>query len=255
MSDNEENLMIGALLGMATGDTASTSFDDFLAGLGNSHSTPKNADVEEDELPLSDISTATRSETTSHDNGIWTCTSGRGERRPTNLPSWRSHSTGLLYLMVEKMMEVGTPSLAHRDVERLHQSVPPLGIERDVIPVMLLSIYTLTRTPNAREVLQTWNQRLGVVAVTRPETTTRRSGAPPSQDQPLPWNYDIWCLAVQVILRFTHQNLPATEMEFLGSIGDILREAAMNAWAVEVIVLSLYFIWRTNWAWDVLFNN
>lgn len=282
--DEDDRGIIDALFGMESRGAEDPYLDDFLDGLGVSHSTPKDADnqgnadtsldevlrelrgpkdaqkdadVEDDVRSFSTISAATIETDAPARGGIRTNTSDQagGGRRATSLTSWRSHTTGLLYLMVERMIEVGTATLCHRDLYHLHQSVPPLGFEGEVIPLMMLTIHTMKQMPNVGDVMKTWNQRLGVVTATSHQRTTRASGAPPRNGQPQAWDYDHWCLAVQVILRFLQQRLPAAEGEFLETIGDVMREAAMNSWAVEVIVLTAYFLWRTNWAWDVIFRK
>lgn len=236
-------------------EAAGSSFDDFLEGLGASHSTPLGT-AEGGDRPYSTISSATPSLATSGINGSIRNLSGRqrGDRPPTAYSAWRSHSTGLLYLMMEQMMSAGSPCLSPRALDQLHQMTPPLGTNVDMIPVMLVTIHTVISTPGVREIMQTWNVRQRVVVPAVQPTNGRRPGGPSPRGQPLEWDFGTWSLAVQVLLRFTNQSLPATEMDFLHLVRDIVVEAGMNGWTVEVIVHTLYFIQAANWAWETLFD-
>jgi hypothetical protein len=165
---------------------------------------------------------------------------GGTERRTTTMfaaPTWRTHSTGVLYLMVERMREYETVMLS-----QLHQSVPSLDIDVDVMPVMLMTMQTMLDMPGVKEVLRAWSNRLGMVVVSQSATRVRPPRVPPPNETPVAWD-------------FTNQRLPETYLDFLSSISDNYRDAGMNAWAVEVVVLTLYFIQRASWSWEVLFGG
>jgi hypothetical protein len=149
---------------------------------------------------------------------------------------------------VERMREYGTVMLSQQDLDQLHQSVPSLDIDVDVMPVIL-------DVPGVKEVLRAWSNRLGVVVVSGSATRVRQPRVPPPIETAVVWDFGLWSLAVQVLQRFTNQRLPETDLEFLNNIGVIHRDAGMNAWAVEVMVHTLYFIQRASWAWEVLFGQ
>jgi hypothetical protein len=170
-------------------------------------------------------------------------------------PTWIKHSTGVLYLMIERMREYGTMMLSQEDLDGLHQSIPPLDIDVDVMPVMLLTLQTMLDVPGMRVILRTWSERLGLVMISGSAASVRRPRVPPPNETLVAWDFGLWSLAVQVLQRFTNQSLPGTDLDFLSDISDICRDAGMNAWAVEVMVLTLYFFQRASWSWEVLFGQ
>jgi hypothetical protein len=181
---------------------------------------------------------------------------GRTVRRVNTMfaaPSWRTHSTGVLYLMVEMMRQYGSVMLSQEDLERLHRSVPPMDPDVDVMPVMLLTLQTMQDEPGMKVILRAWSNRLGLMVIDGPAASVP-TRLPPPNETPMAWNFGIWSLAVQVVQSFANQNLPGTDVEFLRDISDICRDAGMNAWAVEVMALTLYFVQRSSWCWEVLFG-
>jgi hypothetical protein len=165
-------------------------------------------------------------------------------------PFWRTHSTGVLFMLLNRMMVRGERVLASQDIADIRQATPPLGLNIDPIPAMLLSIQAMAHTPGVYDVLRMWSHRMGVMV-------DNDTGVPHRADALLPYpsveDFGLWSIAVRIILLFMRQHLPVSEMDFLFSLHEIYRDAGVHAWAVEVVVHTIYFVLYASWGWKLLF--
>jgi hypothetical protein len=148
------------------------------------------------------------------------------------------------------MMVRGERTLSPQDITAIRQATPPLNLDIDPIPVMILTIQAMAHTPGVYNVLRTWSNRMGVVVA-------GDGGVPRRVNSVLHYgsmeDFGLWSLAIEFILLFIRQHLPVPEMEFLYSLRDIYRDAGVHAWAVEVVVHAIYFVLYASWGWELLF--
>jgi hypothetical protein len=73
--------------------------------------------------------------------------------------------------MAELMRQYGSVMLSREDLDRLHGSVPPLDLDVDMMPVMLLTLQTMQDLPGMRVILRSGSERLGLVMINGPLST------------------------------------------------------------------------------------
>jgi hypothetical protein len=53
-------------------------------------------------------------------------------------------------------------------------------------------------------------------------------------------------------MRFVNQQTPVQESQFMTEVQDIHTDASVDAWAVEIIIHTLYFVQSASWMWHLL---
>ena len=186
--------------------------------------------------------------------GVSDAAQGQDARRLTAgiaVLTWKMYSTGVMFRMMEGMMEKRSVFLTPVEIHQLRQMVPPLRMDVDLLPAMLVAVQTLASVPGVRNVLRSWGSRENLVMLDGRQNQVGGQAAQPIGRDACTCDFGLWSLAVQIILRFLNQAIPLSEPAFLVEIGDIYRDAGVNSWAVDVMVHALYFIKRASWVWGL----
>lgn len=69
------------------------------------------------------------------------------------------------------------------------------------------------------------------------------------------WSFWNWVLAAQIVTHFLDQEVPASVPAFLNMLVDLFGLAGQKFWAIEVVIIVLYFVNSTSRFWATLFRS
>ena len=169
-------------------------------------------------------------------------------------PSWRIHSAGHLWRILEYFHLRGHVSLTSEEVEHIRTLVPALQAEQDPLPAMLATLQTVSCTRGARETFELWSAREGTPMPMSGPRWHRLAPAVQPWEMSSHWSAGLWSVAVYVTGSFLMQHLPVSEPDFRGSFAELYAHSGLEGWNIDVVIYTLYYLRNAPWYWPVLFR-